>query len=115
MGSFIFLVDGIKQFIKNKEYEILSVGTFVLVILSLGKHKEDRYLFNKDRFMLPVYPILLSFCAKGMIELRKLKKIMFLAVFTNLLYLFFITNFDKTAALDVMDYLRNDAKELKSV
>lgn len=58
LGFFIFYIFGFYQILKENKFYLIIYLLFPITILSLSKHKEDR-------FLLPLFPIINIFIFKG--------------------------------------------------
>ncbi len=78
----------------------MLLSLFLLAVLSLSQHKEDR-------FILPIYPLLILQIVKQLCRQPRLVLLAKWAGLLNLLMLLVVENVHKVGSVPALDYLRH--------
>lgn len=96
--------------------ELMIIPLFECLFLSMNQHKEDRFIMKLIPFMLIFAGIGLKNAYNALKNLKKLRSILLVFfLFTNLAYFGYSGLIDKRGAMDVMDYLRGQQADIKSI
>ncbi|KAK6462561.1 GPI mannosyltransferase 3 [Scheffersomyces coipomensis] len=97
--------------------DILSqVSIFVTIGFSLIEHKEFRFIYP----LQPMFLILCSYSVKQFMQIKTIattirKGIIYLIIIINILITIFFSQIHERGAIDVIDYLKNDSNNVKSM
>lgn len=112
MGAAIYTTKYLKE---KKVPELVIYIAFESMFLSINPHKEDRFLMK----LLPLMFILIGIGLETFYSVLKNKRVRsFLLGFfilVNLLYFGYSSLLDKRGAMDIMDHLRRESKDIKSL
>lgn len=107
-----------KSFFQEKKFQDISLIILsTILILSLSKHKEVRFLLG----IYPMFPIYSAFGFVTFVEnnLKIIRKIGFLIILliflSNLLIIIDHSNFNYCGSLPMMDYIRNYPKKISNL
>jgi len=112
MGAATYTTNKLK---KKQAPELVIYIAFESLFLSINPHKEDRFLMK----LLPLMFIMIGLGIQtfyAALKNRKLRSsLFFFCIFVNLIFFGYSSLLDKRGAIDIMDHLRREGQDLKSL